>query len=334
MILDISLAHAHSEFLMQCNEIWAIVEPHDYAKVSERFRQLLHTEPELAERVHLIWVMHYDEHLPPPIDHGLHLLPKDMRVALIRGSETRLRPGDVARLVHRLQGIHLGLALGGGKALGAFHLGALRAFERADIYFDRIAGTSIGAIVGIAYAAGLTPEQVRDLLLTELTPPKSIRRFRGAQEWYLWAIFRFHRIEAKLRRYLHDYTFEQLYLPVHTVSVDLVSGNEIVRETGDVVRAILESINLPGVAPPIRQDDQVLVDGGILNTVPADVLRKPQLQLCHGHQPAHQAFRGPLLQLFPCLHADHRGSTDPACQLSHLSRRHAHCHRPVALQLR
>jgi predicted acylesterase/phospholipase RssA len=75
-----------------------------------------------------------------------------------------------------------------------------------------------------------------------------------------------------LRKYLHDWRLEQLAVPCLSVTVDLVSGNSIVRERGDAVHAILESINLPVLSVPIVRNGQALIDGGLVNNIPADVL--------------------------------------------------------------
>jgi CRP-like cAMP-binding protein len=75
-----------------------------------------------------------------------------------------------------------------------------------------------------------------------------------------------------LRRYLHDWRLEQLAIPAFATTVDLVTARDVVRDRGDAVHAILESINLPGIAGPIMRDGMALVDGGVLNNLPADVL--------------------------------------------------------------
>ena len=75
-----------------------------------------------------------------------------------------------------------------------------------------------------------------------------------------------------LRQYLSDLRFEQLPIPMNAITVDLVSGEPQVRDRGDAVDGILESINLPGLSAPICRNGQALVDGGLVNNVPANVL--------------------------------------------------------------
>jgi NTE family protein len=75
-----------------------------------------------------------------------------------------------------------------------------------------------------------------------------------------------------LRKYAWDVALEQLPIPLSTVSVDLISGTQIVHDTGDVVQAVLESINLPFISRPILRDGMALIDGGVLNNLPGDLL--------------------------------------------------------------
>jgi predicted acylesterase/phospholipase RssA len=75
-----------------------------------------------------------------------------------------------------------------------------------------------------------------------------------------------------LRKYLNDWKLEQLSVPCLSVTVDLVSGKSVVRERGDAVHAVLESINLPVLSIPIVRNGQALIDGGVVNNIPADVL--------------------------------------------------------------
>ena len=87
--------------------------------------------------------------------------------------------------------------------------------------------------------------------------------------------------DPMLRKYLGDLRLEQLPLPMHTITVDLIGGRAVVREAGDAVHAITESINIPIISKPIFRNGQALVDGGLIDNVPADVLTRMGLQFCH-----------------------------------------------------
>jgi NTE family protein len=92
------------------------------------------------------------------------------------------------------------------------------------------------------------------------------------QQWYLLYKYRTGQFDPMLRNYFSKLRLEQLYVPMHTVTVNLISGKEVVRSTGDAVHGILESINLPLLSIPTNRDGQALVDGGLINNVPANVL--------------------------------------------------------------
>ena len=176
------------------------------------------------------------------------------------------------RLVHDLRGVRIGVALGGGAARGMSHLGVLKALEQNGIVVDMIAGTSAGAMTGIIYASGLDPDYSADQFATDLRPSWIFRHLPRGNHWYLLYKYRRGHFDPMLRKYLHDWRLEQLAVPCLSVTVDLVGGNSVVRERGDAVHAILESINLPVLSVPIVRDGQALIDGGLVNNIPADVL--------------------------------------------------------------
>jgi len=174
--------------------------------------------------------------------------------------------------VHALRGVRVGIALGGGAARGMAHLGVLKALEQNGIIVDMIAGTSAGAMTGTFYASGMDVDYAVDRFVKDLTPSWFFRRLRSGGYWYLLYKYRRGQFDPMLRRYLSDLRFEQLPIPMNTITVDLVSGEPKVRDRGDAVDGILESINLPGLSAPICRNGQALVDGGLVNNVPANVL--------------------------------------------------------------
>ena len=180
--------------------------------------------------------------------------------------------GGLERLVHHLRGIRIGVALGGGGARGMSHLGVLKALEQSGIVVDMIAGTSAGAMTGVFYASGLDCDYSADQFSTDLRPGWIFRHIPRGSHWYLVYKYRRGQFDPMLRKYLHDWRLEQLAVPCLSVTVDLVAGNSIVREQGDATYAIRESINLPVISVPICRDGQALIDGGIVNNIPADVL--------------------------------------------------------------
>lgn len=180
--------------------------------------------------------------------------------------------GGLERLVHDLRGVRIGVALGGGAARGMSHLGVLKALERNGIVVDMIAGTSAGAMTGIMYSSGLDPDYNATQFATDLRPSWIFRHLPRGNHWYLLYKYRRGQFDPMLRKYLNDWKLEQLAVPCLSVTVDLVGGKSVVRERGDAIHAILESINLPVLSVPIVRDGQALIDGGLVNNIPADVL--------------------------------------------------------------
>ena len=260
--------------LDQCEQVWWLVEARYADTALAGLERLLAVEPRLGPRVHVVWVQTDDERFAPGVPDLLRVARPDFKVVLdLEGSRPSIQQRQgISRLVRHLRGRRIGLALSGGGARGLAHLGVLRTFEREGIYFDLVAGTSSGALTGLAYAGGWSPEFAVERFQEDLTPPAWLRRLPGGSRWYMWAMFRAGAWDHKLRAYVGDARLEQLRVPFYTVAVDLVSGRQVIRERGGVVEAVLESINLPMISRPILRDGMALVDGGVLNNLPADIL--------------------------------------------------------------
>ena len=165
----------------------------------------------------------------------------------------------------------IGLALSGGGARGLAHIGVLKVLEREGIPVDFLAGTSMGGVIAAAYASGLSvdyieKEALRMARLRNLITllDRSLPR-RGLVEG--------QKVQEYLTTHLGDKTFEEMKIPLSLVAVDLISGQEVVLNSGSVVDAVRATVSLPGVFAPFRLGDYLLVDGGVLNNLPADVVR-------------------------------------------------------------
>jgi predicted acylesterase/phospholipase RssA/CRP-like cAMP-binding protein len=190
-----------------------------------------------------------------------------------QGIAAEFSPSSIVRLHRSLIGKRIGLALGGGGARGIAHIGVLEILKQHNVVFDSIAGTSAGAIVAAAYGAGFAPDEVGDFFRQEMIPPKFLAGRPSTRRMFLLHSFRGGRFETKLRRYMGDLTFSRTDLPIAITTLDLISGEQQIRRTGDLVKAVLQSINHPVFGRPIQADGQLLVDGGVLMNVPASVLR-------------------------------------------------------------
>jgi NTE family protein len=152
------------------------------------------------------------------------------------------------------------------------HLGVLKALENNGIIPDVVVGTSVGAMTGILYSAGLDCDYLVKKFSAALKLPWIFRQLPSGGYWYLLYKYRRGQFEQMLRDYIQDWKLEQLAVPCLAVTVDLVTGHAVVRDRGDAVDAILESINLPMLSAPICRNGQALIDGGLINNIPADVL--------------------------------------------------------------
>lgn len=261
------------EQLRECDEVLWLVEPREAEAELNILSRCCALHPEFAQRARIVWLLDAGNPVAP-LYSGVELTKADLKVPVESNDEnpTRVERQGLDRLVRALRGISIGIALAGGGAKGMAHLGVLRVLEAAALSFDAMSGTSAGALAGILYASGMAPEAAIESFQRDLTPSRLFQMLPKWPNWYLVAQFRNRKWDAMLRRYLHDWRLEQLPIPFSAVATDLVQARTVVRSRGDAVHAILESINLPVISRPILRDGMALVDGGVLNNLPADVL--------------------------------------------------------------
>jgi predicted acylesterase/phospholipase RssA len=221
-----------------------------------------------------VWLLGNNVPIPPYVPELYELAERDFKLTFdgSRINQGSLLQHGFERIIHHLRGIQIGAALGGGAARGMAHIGVLKALERHGIYIDMLAGTSAGAMIETLYATGLDLDYIARCFKTDLQPPWLFRQLAGGGYWYLLYKYRRNKFDSMLRKYLGRFKMEQLMLPILTISVDLVEGEPLVREAGDATISVLESINLPPLSLPIIKSGQALVDGGLLNNIPANVL--------------------------------------------------------------
>jgi predicted acylesterase/phospholipase RssA/CRP-like cAMP-binding protein len=226
------------------------------------------------DKISIAWLLESGRLVAPAVPNLRDYASRDWKIAETPPPWPYGRSLDwgLERLVHDLRGVRIGVALGGGAARGMAHLGVLKALEKNGIVVDMIAGTSAGALTGAAYASGLDGEYSARQFSDDLRPSWFFRQLPRGSNWYLLYKYRRGQFDPMLRKYLHDWKLEQLAIPCLTVTVDLVSGQSVVREHGDSVRAVLESINLPVLSAPICSNHDAMIDGGLVNNIPADVL--------------------------------------------------------------
>jgi NTE family protein len=183
-------------------------------------------------------------------------------------SHHRADDAGIGALARRIAGRSLGLVLAGGGARGLSHFGVYEELTRAGVVIDRFGGTSAGAIAAAAFAVGMDAQEAiaaaRKYLgqgnpLGDYTIP-AVAFTRGA------------RIDSLLESFVGNTLIEHLPHEFFSVSADMITGDQIVHRRGPLSLAVRASISIPGLMPPVVHGEQMLVDGGLLNQLPADVM--------------------------------------------------------------
>jgi NTE family protein len=169
------------------------------------------------------------------------------------------------------KGLKIGLALGGGSARGLAHVGVILALEAYNIPIDIIAGTSIGSVIGSLYASGATIKQLEEVALSI---KKSKTLFMLDSTFPHSGLISGDRIEKMLNQFaLKDKTFDDLSISFAAVATDVESGAKVILNQGKVIDAVRASIAIPGIFTPVKYGDYYLVDGGVVDPVPVDVVQ-------------------------------------------------------------
>jgi NTE family protein len=262
--------------LRMCEEVLWCVTTDNWKSTLNRLKEIQSHSSGWRGKIHLVWILKSEELCAPAAPALRALVNKNFQLSFTepQSLQGRLLSNGFERLIHHLRGICVGIALGGGAARGMAHLGVLKSLEENGIVVDMVAGTSAGAMTGVFYASNLDINYSIDSFVKELKPPWLFRQIPGGNYWYLVYKYRRGQFDKMLRKHILDWRLEQLPVPMHTVTVDLVCGQAVIRSDGDAVHAIVESINLPVLSSPICRDGRTLVDGGIVNNIPADVLVK------------------------------------------------------------
>ena len=195
----------------------------------------------------------------------------------------------------------IGLVLSGGGARGLTHIGVLKVLHEMNVPIDYIAATSMGAIVGGMYASGMTPDQMQKALgavswptLLSDSPPRADIAFRRKEEeaafplafeigyrdgefqWFKGALS-----GNNLELFLHELTrgvenidnFDNLPIPYRAVATNMVTGKEVIFDSGRLYLAMRASMSVPGMFAPVEIEGRILGDGGLVNNLPIDVVR-------------------------------------------------------------
>jgi NTE family protein len=177
----------------------------------------------------------------------------------------------------------IGLALGGGGARGLAHVPMLEALDALGVRPHRIAGTSIGAIMGALYASGISGTRirggVRGMVINKGDSFRQALKKRDVLRWFEFldvdfghgGLFKGDKFIEFLYRQIGAATFEELQIPLSVVATDFWASEQVILESGDLLSAVKASMGLPGVFTPVRRDGKILIDGGGVNPVPHDL---------------------------------------------------------------
>ncbi len=194
----------------------------------------------------------------------------------------------------------IGLALGGGSAMGFTHIGVLKWLEENHIPVDYVAGTSMGGLMGGFYAMGMSPSEIEQLIyqidwnnIFNSTPPFNKMEFRRKEDLLEYptpielgakrsfsipnglSVYQVNLLLSRLALpYSHLSSFDELPIPYRCVATDIRYAEAVILEDGSLAEAMRATMSIPGVFVPVEREGRLLVDGGLVNNVPADVALK------------------------------------------------------------
>jgi NTE family protein/lysophospholipid hydrolase len=182
-----------------------------------------------------------------------------------------VRPGneaDFRRAARRMSERAVGVVLGGGGARGLAHIGVLQALEDAGIPIDAIGGTSMGSVMAALYARGWSPQRILELVREVFQDARSVMDL----DFPMVALLGGRKLDRLLRSVFEEIDIADLWLPYYCISSSLTEASMVVHDRGPVWRCVRASSSLPGIFPPVSAEGQLLVDGGVVNNVPMDIM--------------------------------------------------------------
>ncbi|WP_052226261.1 MDR family MFS transporter/patatin-like phospholipase family protein [Microbacterium mangrovi] len=177
-------------------------------------------------------------------------------------------PAGIRGLVDRLAGRSLAIVCGGGGARALTQIGVLLELEEAGIRIDRVAGTSMGAVIGGVYATGVSAAEVGDVVYREFVRQDMFGDYGLPRT----SLLRGRRAQRSAERSYGDWRIEELPRGFRCVSTDLVSRTAVVHRAGSLTDAIRTTARIPVVFTPIVSEGRLLVDGGVLDNLPVGTM--------------------------------------------------------------
>lgn len=200
------------------------------------------------------------------------------------------------------QPLKIGLVLSGGGAKGGAHVGVLKIIDQLNIPIHYVVGTSMGAVVGALYASGYSGKQIENILTSiewesilrskidrdflyyrrkrddDLFLISNLIGFKEGKLHFPRGIVQGHALYQTFKKYTLGLeplvSFDHLPIPFRAIATDLVSGNKVVLSNGDLAKAMLASMSVPGLFPPVEINGLILVDGGVVNNLPMETAKE------------------------------------------------------------
>ncbi len=182
----------------------------------------------------------------------------------------RISRDRVALIKRGIRRKTVGLALGSGAARGLAHIGVIKVLEDNSIPIDAIVGCSAGALVGGAYACGMSVREMTDIALSIRQP--DIIRYLDLGLAGRYGLFRGSNVTRLIKDITCGCSFIETRMPFIAIATNIKSGKEMAFETGEVWSAIRASISIPGIFAPHKVGSEYYVDGAVSNPVPSDYL--------------------------------------------------------------
>lgn len=161
----------------------------------------------------------------------------------------------------------IGLALGGGAVLGAAHIGVLKAIEEKNIEISYISGTSIGSVIAALYAFGKNAKEIEQIAIDINWSDFAILDISK------YGLLSNKKIADLILKHIGNVDFKESNIPIKVVATDISSGEKVIIDSGDVGKAIMASSSIPGIFVPVKLENTLLVDGGLVENVPISPLK-------------------------------------------------------------
>ncbi len=267
---DATLSHWTQRCIRQADHILIVGEADADPIPGALEAAFLPDRAEATTASHTLILLHQDGGRRPSLTHQWLRARQ-----VVRHHHVRLdTDADFDRVARFLAGRATGLVLGGGGARGFAHIGVIRALAEAGIEIDCIGGTSMGAVIAGQYVSGYDYDGMIRI------SKELFHRSNFDYTLPITALLSARLGAKKLAKLFGEVQIEDLWLPYFCVSANLTRAEMVIHRTGLLRRSIRASASIPGIVPPVSDDGDLLVDGGVLNNLPVDIMNK---QCAGGH---------------------------------------------------